>query len=491
MVTAASSTAGASAFPIPTAAAAPVEWAALGGAQSTHSVQFYADSAVLLEGLTRYVGAPLGAGDAAVVIAAPAHREGLRDRLARRGVGVERLMAEGRYVSLDAAETLERFMRGGRPDRASFFEVVGGVLARATSSALSATPRVYAYGEMVAILWADGEREAALQVEGLWNELAETRSFALHCAYPLSLLAGAADGDLMRAVCENHTLVVPVESYAALVDDRDRLAAIALLQQKARALESEIEERRRCERELEAALELRDQFLSAITHDLKTPLAGIKAGAQLLQRRVARGTVRPDQLVSDLASLDTGATRLTRMVEQLLDIARIQSGRPPELDLRPTDLVSLVERLASEHQRATERHAISVKAEESKLVGRCDGPRLERVLDNLLSNARKYSPEGGDIVMTVSRADDDTAHIAVRDHGIGIPAADLPRIFEQFHRATNVDERISGTGIGLASAHKLVTLHGGSLDVESVVGRGSTFTIRLPLAGPAKTPPSA
>ena len=448
---------------------------------ATHSVQFYADDAILLDGLTRYVGTALGAGDSAVVIATQPHRDALAVRLAARGLDLTLAASQGRYVALDAAQTLKTFMRRGRPDPKRFVAVVGGLVDRVTAGALSQPPRVAAYGEMVALLWADGKTDAALQLEQLWNDLAETHSFNLHCAYPMSLFSTAADDALIQAGCASHALVIPVESYATHLDERERLRAIALLQQKAAALETEVEERRRCEAELSAALQLRDQFLGAVAHDLKTPLAGIKGGVQLLQRRASRGTLAPDQLVDDLSSLNTSATRLTRMVEQLLDIARIQSGHPPELDLRPTDLVDLARRIAAEHQRATRRHTIRVAAPGSAVVGQWDPTRLERVLDNLIDNARKYSPNGGEVVVAVDR-DSHFARLAVRDQGVGIPPADLERIFDEFHRAANVSAHISGTGIGLASSHQIVALHGGRIEVESEHGRGSTFTVHLPIS---------
>jgi signal transduction histidine kinase len=106
-------------------------------------------------------------------------------------------------------------------------------------------------------------------------------------------------------------------------------------------------------------------------------------------------------------------------------------------------------------------------------------------LDNLLSNAIKYSPAGGPVLVTVAREQIDGgayAVLAVQDHGVGIPAADLSHIFERFHRASNVQGRISGTGIGLASARQIVEQHGGDLTVRSTEGQGSVFTVLLPLA---------
>jgi signal transduction histidine kinase len=480
-------------------AAPATQWIDLDSCQ--HSVQFYADDAFLLEGLSRYVGGALGAGDAAVVIATRAHRDGLAELLTARGLDLGVATGQGRYVALDAAETLARFMRGGRPHPQRFAETIGPVLERATAAARGEHPRVAAYGEMVALLWAEGNAAAAIELEKLWNELAGTHQFTLHCAYPLSLFAETGDAELFHEVCAHHSHVVPAESYTSLAQEGERLQAIALLQQKARALETEVVERRRAEERLADALAseqacrqeneqlylqaqdalcVRDQFLGAIAHDLKTPLAGIKGGAQMLQRRASRGALTTEQLSADLAGLSACATRLSRMVDQVLDVARIQAGRPPELDLRPTDLVGMAERLAAEHQRLTDRHEIWVDADAPELIGRWDQARLERVLDNLLSNAVKYSPHGGRVRVTVRREHDGSAIVAVSDQGVGIPPADLTRIFDQFERGVNVAGHIAGTGLGLTSSQQIVSLHGGSIHVESTEGRGSTFTVRLP-----------
>jgi signal transduction histidine kinase len=135
--------------------------------------------------------------------------------------------------------------------------------------------------------------------------------------------------------------------------------------------------------------------------------------------------------------------------------------------------------------RLSPRHQLRVETALAELIGEWDGVRLRRVLDNLLSNAIKYSPAGGPVLVTVAREQIDGgayAVLAVQDHGVGIPAADLSHIFERFHRASNVQGRISGTGIGLASARQIVEQHGGDLTVRSTEGQGSVFTVLLPLA---------
>ena len=117
------------------------------------------------------------------------------------------------------------------------------------------------------------------------------------------------------------------------------------------------------------------------------------------------------------------------------------------------------------------------------LMGFWDAPRLERVLGNLLGNAIKYSPEGGEITIRIAREENGDAEVAVlsvEDHGVGIPQADLSLIFERFRRAGNV-ESFAGSGIGLAGAKRIVELHGGTITVTSTEGQGSTFTVRLPI----------
>jgi signal transduction histidine kinase len=159
-------------------------------------------------------------------------------------------------------------------------------------------------------------------------------------------------------------------------------------------------------------------------------------------------------------------------------------GEALALQRQPTDLVSLAQRVTAAQQQSTQRHSIRVEAAVEELVGTWDVNRVARALDNLLGNAVKYSPRGGEIVVTVRREDDAAgrwAVLEVRDPGVGIPEADLPRIFERFHRAGNVANEIAGSGIGLSSAREVVEQHGGCIAVTSREGEGSTFTVRLPL----------
>lgn len=233
-------------------------------------------------------------------------------------------------------------------------------------------------------------------------------------------------------------------------------------------------------RETQAAVRARDELLSIVSHDLQNPLATIKLQAQMLGRAARRkGSGPPADLAEGLARIDAETTRMTTLIGELLDMARIQSGQSLELNRRPTNLVALVRQIVDARAPAP-AHPIRVDAEQAELVALIDAPRIERLLGNLLSNAVKYSPGGGDVLVRLSR-DAGWAQLSVRDHGLGVPASDLPYIFERFHRASNVSGRIGGTGIGLWSARRIVELHGGTIVAESQEGAGATFTVRLPL----------
>ncbi|MBI4494084.1 MAG: GAF domain-containing protein [Chloroflexi bacterium] len=241
--------------------------------------------------------------------------------------------------------------------------------------------------------------------------------------------------------------------------------------------------------EVQQALRTRDEFLAAVTHDLKNPLTIIKGHVQLLQRRAGRASM--EGLADGLGKIDAGARKMTALINELLDVASQQTGRPLALDRRPTDLVALVRQAVAEHQQVTQRHRLRVETTVAEATGLWDAARLERVLGNLLSNAIKYSPEGGEIAVRIAREEAGSveegkaeawALVAVRDQGLGIPRADLDRVFERFQRGGNVAGRIPGTGLGLAGVRQIVEQHGGCIGVESQEGVGSTFTLRLPLA---------
>ncbi len=216
-----------------------------------HTVQFYKEDTALLDSISQCITTALEAGDAAVVIATQAHRAGLEQRLLERGLDITDATRRGQYLAMDAAETLSRFMRDGSPDAVAFARVVGEVFARARRAASSADPsRIAAFGEMVALLWAEGNSQAALRLEELWNDLARTESFSLWCAYPITGFNRPEDSRAFLRICGAHSSVFPDESYTSLRTDGERLRKITHLQQTAQALETEKAEREQAERAL-------------------------------------------------------------------------------------------------------------------------------------------------------------------------------------------------------------------------------------------------
>ena len=208
-----------------------------------HVVQFYSEDSALLETMSRFIGTALVAGDAAVVIATKVHRDGLSQQLKERGFDVAGAVRQGRFVAVDAAETLSRFMRDGWPDAACFASVVGGFFDQIRAIPGAEGSRVVAFGEMVALLWAGGKPEAAIRLEELWNDLAQTYSFSLRCAYPIANFNRDEHGEPFLKICAAHSGVIPEESYAALSTDQERLRSVSQLQQKVQALETAKAER--------------------------------------------------------------------------------------------------------------------------------------------------------------------------------------------------------------------------------------------------------
>ena len=230
---------------------------------------------------------------------------------------------------------------------------------------------------------------------------------------------------------------------------------------------------------------VRDVFLGTVAHDLRNPLTTIKGRAQLLKLRIEH-TEMPLQasFADSLSAIVTTADQMVGQIDELLDVAQVQAGQSIPLRARPTDLVALVRSVLTAHEDALAGHRWLLEVPAQSPVGRWDDIRIRRVVENLVSNAVKYSPDGGEIVVAVwsEHVDGHTwAALSVRDHGIGIPAADLPSIFSSFFRGSNVDAETGGFGLGLAGAHQIVIQHGGRIDATSEVGVGTTFTVRLPL----------
>jgi hypothetical protein len=185
------------------------DWTLVG--HRAHAVQFYEDDAFLAELLSRFVGASLVTGDSAIVVATARHRQALAERLHSRGFDLKVPEHQRRYIPLDAATTLSKFMRGGLPDRTLFNELIAPIVEDAHDAARGGRGRIAAFGEMVALLWAEGNIEAALQIEELWNRLADVYPFSLCCAYPMSGFVGNPHAAPFLKICAQHTHIFPAE----------------------------------------------------------------------------------------------------------------------------------------------------------------------------------------------------------------------------------------------------------------------------------------
>lgn len=238
---------------------------------------------------------------------------------------------------------------------------------------------------------------------------------------------------------------------------------------------------------------LKSQFLSIASHELKTPITAMSGFVQIAVRRIKRrlASGRPSEddwkkeeetLLEQLEVVQRQTGKLARLVDELLDVSRIESGRL-ELRLSDVDLPELVAEVMRRHQLMANRHELKLAYDpDAKLFVRGDRDHLEQVLNNLIGNAMKYSPDGGAIEVQIQRADGGI-ELGVRDHGIGIHPNELGRVFGLFYRSPDRLARdVGGMGLGLYITKEIVDRHGGRIWADSEVGRGTTFHVALPAA---------
>jgi signal transduction histidine kinase len=434
--------------------------------QRAHTVQFYGEDISLVEELSGFIGAALGAGDAAVVIATKEHRDGLAQRLQSLGFDTAKAFEQARYVPLDAAETLAKFMLDGRPDAALFTEIIGGVLGQAAAAAVGKIPRVAAFGEMVALLWAQGNAQAAVRLEQLWNQLAQTFPLFLRCAYPMSGFHREDHGESFQQICAEHSHVIPVESYTALINDEQRLRSVTQLQQKAQALETEMAERkqveealRRTKAELESLVEQRTAALRQLSsrllrlqdterrriarelHDsLGQCLVGLKLNVDMLRQSPGR-----EELWSEADRLMQQSISEVRTLSYLL--------YPPTMDA-----AGFASAARWYVEGFGQRSGLKVTLDAPNDLGRLPEAielALYRVLQETLTNVHRHS--GASAAHVSILEDAEQVVLEVKDNGRGIPAKQL----SHFH-ATG-----AGMGVGLAGIRERAWELGGKLKIES------------------------
>jgi PAS domain S-box-containing protein len=234
-------------------------------------------------------------------------------------------------------------------------------------------------------------------------------------------------------------------------------------------------------REAQDAVRIREEFLSIASHELKTPLTTVKGYGQILGRLLRRPNADPDRLIRLADQLQEQLSRFETLIADLLDVSRIQQ-RGLELRPEPTDLVTLLRTVINRFEYPAEpdpRHHFVIRGPD-EMHGIWDPDRLDQVLTNLISNAVKYSPEGGAIEISILPREDDQIELAVSDRGIGIPKEEQSQLFRPFARSETVQRAISGVGLGLYISQQIVNRHGGTIWLESEPGVGSRFAMLLP-----------
>lgn len=466
---------------------------------SAHAVQFYENESYLYEVVADFLAKGIEAGEPTVVMATSEHCEGFIVALEKKG-SLADACATGQLTFLDARETLSSFMVGSMPDDQLFRASLGSVLNRMAGKIRTA-PAVRAYGEMVDLLWRDGNPEAAIRLEQLWNDLATTHSFSLLCAYPMGNFYRESHGRHFEDVCRSHHTVSPAETFARGRDEKAHGLEISRLQQRARALEAEVEHRKELEKSLLEALadrrraeeearrneqlakeanRIKDEFLATLSHELRTPLTAILGWSRML----SAGTLDEKTARMALETIDRCARAQAALVDDLLDVSRVVAGKL-EVKSQLVDLSVIVETAVQTVKLAAEAKSIrlSVAASPGHVLINGDPTRLQQIIWNILANAIKFSDHGGHVAVAIDRTGD-RARVIVSDDGLGISEQFLPCVFDPFRQADGATTRVyGGLGLGLAIVKHLTEIHGGTVTATSPgIGLGSTFVVLLPLA---------
>jgi signal transduction histidine kinase/ActR/RegA family two-component response regulator len=484
-----------------------------------HLVQFYESDDFLCERVASFLCAGVRQGEPVVIVATGDHRRIFSQRLRSAGIDVEAATRAGKLVVHDARDTLSQFMVEKMPDWNKFKAVIGSAIESLAES--SGAARVRVYGEVVDVLWRDGNPQAAIRLEELWNDLGNVCSFSLMCAYRMGNFYKESDGPHFRHICRTHSLVVPTESYPQGGDeDGARLREVSSLQQRARSLESEIAHRKDLEAELrtalrelrasekergqllereraaraeaEAANKAKDEFLAMLGHELRNPLSPIVTALQLMR---LRGDLTASK---ERAVIERQVRHLVRLVDDLLDVSRITRGKI-ELHREHVEIADAVAKgveMSSPLLEQRKHHLVVDVPRGRNLIVDGDPGRLAQVFSNLIANAAKYTEPGGRITVSATRAGGSIS-VRVSDNGVGIDPQLLPRVFDLFTQSEQtLDRSQGGLGLGLTIVRSLVELHGGKVTARSEgQGRGSEFTVELTAlesaaSGPGRSSPS-
>lgn len=449
-----------------------------------HVVQFFESEEFLLDTLTAFCRDTFAEGETAIVFATAERLRALEQRLAAdRHEGVA-----GNFIGIDAEAALARIMVDGAIDRARHASVVGEIIGRAAADGCG----VRVYGEMVALLIEQGNAEAALALEGLWNDLQRSVPFSLLCAYPMAAFAAAEVEASFSDICAAHHRVLPSERYLERESEEERLREVAMLQLKAQHLEVEIGRRERAEEQMrlafleaqaarqdaETALRVRDQFLAAAAHEMCNPLAGLSLHTQVALKRLERGQhLEPERVGLVLRAISNQTNRLARLVERLLDVTRLEAGTLA-LERQAIDVSALVAQAVETARGWSARH-IAVDTPDA-MPAHVDPARFAQLVANLLENAILFSHDDDPIEVALAASGENLARLSVRDYGPGIAPESRERLFERFYHPRG-GSLSHGLGLGLYISREIVALHGGQIHAEFPDGGGSRFVVSFPL----------
>jgi len=289
------------------------------------------------------------------------------------------------------------------------------------------------------------------------------------------------DGDV-RWLIEGVTSVEYLGRRAVIGHSMD----ITELERAQERLEEAYEEERKLRRELEEEAQRRIEFTRALVHELKTPLTPVLSSSELLYSEL-----REEPWMSIAQNIHRGAENLSRRIDELLDLARVEIGIL-KVDRKVTDVLPLLQEIGEDMAvvASTAGQSLSLRLPGSLPPVWVDSDRLRQVVQNLMINALKFTPEGGKIVLK-ARVKENSLLVEVQDNGPGIPKQDVNRLFQPYHRQSGDLEHLSGLGLGLALCKYLVELHDGTIWANSRVGKGSTFGFSIPLVPPSQQQTSA
>jgi signal transduction histidine kinase len=265
------------------------------------------------------------------------------------------------------------------------------------------------------------------------------------------------------------------EDDARLLDLFGDQAAAALISAEA------FEEQGKAVAELERVNKVKSEFVAIVSHEFRTPLTGIQGFSEMM--RDEELTVA--ELKEYATDINKDARRLNRLVNEMLDLSRMESGRIA-LSLEPLDLNAIVQEISATMQPTAPKHKFTMRLDDTLPLVMADRDKITQVVTNLANNAIKYAPKGGEIVM-MTRTEANHAHLMVIDHGVGMPKDMLEHVFEPYSRVENgTTLSVNGTGLGLPIARQIVKLHGGRVWADSVEGKGSTFHCLIPVGASSR-----